>query len=276
MPPSTVSTPLGKVVAIPFPGRVIKAGDPDREIVSSIQTRLNEVGCGPLEVTGIFDAEGTKRAVKLFQSRFTDVSGRPLVIDGEVGSFTWGAMFGSKSIPSTSTAPSSLVKGAIDFAATQVGIRERPLGSNRGPEVDRYLRAVGLNPANGSFAWCVAFTHFCYQAAAESLGVANPHIKTAGVLDHWNRAGRKPGVLRVTRAEAVANPGLVKPGSLFVIDLGSGLGHSGMVVESSGGRLLTIEGNTNDGGSRNGIGVFQRDARKINQINKGFIDYSGF
>ncbi|HYG09270.1 MAG TPA: peptidoglycan-binding protein [Pyrinomonadaceae bacterium] len=276
MPPSTVSTPLGKVVAIPFPGRVIKAGDPDREIVSSIQTRLNEVGCGPLEVTGIFDAEGTKRAVKLFQSRFTDVSGRPLVIDGEVGSFTWGAMFGSKSIPSTSTAPSSLVKGAIEFAATQVGIRERPLGSNRGPEVDRYLRAVGLNPANGSFAWCVAFTHFCYQAAAESLGVANPHIKTAGVLDHWNRAGRKPGVLRVTRAEAVANPGLVKPGSLFVIDLGSALGHSGMVVESSGGRLLTIEGNTNDGGSRNGIGVFERDARKINQINKGFIDYSGF
>lgn len=276
MPPSTVSTPLGKVVAIPFPGRVIKAGDPDREIVSSIQTRLNEVGCGPLEVTGIFDSEGTKRAVKLFQSRFPDVSGRPLVIDGEVGSFTWGAMFGSKSVPSTSTAPSSLVKGAIEFAATQVGIRERPLGSNRGPEVDRYLRAVGLNPANGSFAWCVAFTHFCYQAAAESQGVANPHIKTAGVLDHWNRAGRKPGVLRVTRAEAVANPGLVKPGSLFVIDLGSGLGHSGMVVESSGGRLLTIEGNTNDGGSRNGIGVFERDARKINQINKGFIDYSGF
>jgi hypothetical protein len=49
-----------------------------------------------------------------------------------------------------------------------------------------------------------------------------------------------------------------------------------MVVETSGGRLLTIEGNTNDGGSRNGIGVFERDARKINQINKGFIDYSGF
>jgi hypothetical protein len=46
-------------------------------------------------------------------------------------------------------------------------------------------------------------------------------------------------------------------------------------METSNGRLLTVEGNTNDGGSRNGIGVFQRDARKINQINKGFIDYSG-
>ena len=46
-----------------------------------------------------------------------------------------------------------------------------------------------------------------------------------------------------------------------------------MVVETNSGRMITIEGNTNDGGSRNGIGVFKRDARKINQINKGFIDY---
>jgi hypothetical protein len=80
----------------------------------------------------------------------------------------------------------------------------------------------------------------------------------------------------VTKAEGIADPGLVKPGSLFIIDLGEGLGHSGMVVETVNGRLVTIKGNTNDGGSRNGIGVFRREARKINQINKGFIDYSGF
>jgi hypothetical protein len=276
MPPTTVNTPLGRVVSVPFPGRIIKAGDPDRETVTIIQKRLNEVGCGPIEETGIFDAERTKRAVKLFQSRFSDVSGRPLGIDGEVGAFTWGAMFGAGSVTSSSTAPSQLVKAAIEFAVTQIGVREKPLGSNRGPEVDKSLRSTGLTPAAGSFAWCVAFTHFCYLTAAESLGVANPHIKTAGVLDHWNRARTKPGAVRITRAEAMGNPGLVKPGSLFIIDFGGGLGHSGMVVETSSGRMQTIEGNTNDGGSRNGIGVFERDARKINQINKGFIDYSGF
>jgi len=122
----------------------------------------------------------------------------------------------------------------------------------------------------------VAFTHFCYLKAAESLGVPNPHIKTAGVLAHWNAARTTAGVVRVTKAEALSDPGLVKPGSLFIIDLGQGLGHSGMVVETSGGRMITIEGNTNDSGSRNGIGVYRRDARKINQINKGFIDYSAF
>jgi hypothetical protein len=276
MPPTTlVNTPLGRVVPLPFPGRIIRVGDADRETVKAIQHRLNEVGCGPIEENGIFDSQRTKKAVKLFQARFPDPSGSPLLIDGEVGTHTWSALFGTRSVPSNSTAPSPLVKAAIEFAMSQIGVRERPLGSNRGPEVDQYLRAVGLNPVGNSFAWCVAFTHFSYLKAAESLGRENPHIMTAGVLAHWQKAGRKPGVLRVTNAEAVGDPGLVKPGSLFIIDLGGGLGHSGMVMETSNGRLLTVEGNTNDGGSRNGIGVFQRDARKINQINKGFIDYSG-
>jgi hypothetical protein len=112
------------------------------------------------------------------------------------------------------------------------------------------------------------------MTAAQQLGIANPHIKTAGVLDHWNKAKKKPGAVRVTHAKAIADPGLVKPGSLFIIDLGKGLGHSGIVAEVANGRLITIEGNTNDNGSREGIGVFRRDLRKIAQINKGFIDYS--
>ena len=273
---SHVNTPLGRIVPLPFPGRIVKVGDPDRKIVKAIQHRLNEVGCGLIKETGVFDNEKTKKAVKLFQARFPDASGLPLRIDGEVGPLTWGAMFGAVSVPSNSRASTPLLKAAIEFAVTQIGVRENPLGSNRGREVDQYLRAVGLNPVGHSFAWCVAFTHFCYLKAAESLGSDNPHIRTAGVLDHWNKAGNTPGVLRITKTKAVADPGLVKPGSLFIIDLGGGLGHSGMVIETINGRLITIEGNTAINGSREGIGVFRRDARKISQINKGFIDYSDF
>jgi len=39
------------------------------------------------------------------------------------------------------------------------------------------------------------------------------------------------------------------------------------------GKLVTIEGNTNDGGSREGVGVFRRSGRRIRDINLGFIDY---
>jgi CHAP domain/Putative peptidoglycan binding domain len=271
-----LNTPLGQVEAIPFPGRIVKVGDFDRETVEKIQRRLNSVGCGPIAEDGVFDKERTETAVKLFQARFPDVTGRPLEVDGKVGSLTWGAMFGASTVPSNSVGPSALTRAAIDFAKTQIGVMEKPIGSNRGPEVDDYLRAVALNPAQGSFAWCVAFTYFCYKKAAEILGLQNPHIETAGVLDHWNKAGRKPKVVRVTNAKAVADPALVKPGSLFIIDFGQGKGHSGMVIEVANGRLVTIEGNTNDNGSRNGVGVFLRDARKISKINKGFIDYSAF
>jgi peptidoglycan hydrolase-like protein with peptidoglycan-binding domain len=125
-------------------------GDPDTGIVKAIQHRLNEVGCGPLEETGVFD-EKTKRAVKLLQARFPDAEGLPLIVDGEVGSLTWGVLFGTSSVPSNSSPPSQLVKAAIEFATTQIGVMESPLGSNRGKEVDQYLRAVGLNPA-GNFA----------------------------------------------------------------------------------------------------------------------------
>ncbi|HEY0662706.1 MAG TPA: peptidoglycan-binding protein [Lysobacter sp.] len=270
------NTPLGRVEALPFPGRLIKVGDPDKEIVKEIQRRLNALGCGPLKENGIFDKEKTERAVKLFQARFPDVTGMPLEPDGKIGSLTWGAMFGASTVPSSTIAPTALAEAAVDFAITQIGVMEKPTGSNRGREVDAYLRAVGLNPAGGSFAWCVAFTHFCYKKAAERLGIPNPHIRTAGVLAHWNKAGSAPGVVRITRAKAVADPELVKPGSLFIIDFGGGKGHSGMVIEQANGRLVTIEGNSNDGGSREGIGVFKRDARKISKINKGFVDYSAF
>lgn len=273
---TVTSTFLGKTETIPFPGRTIKFGETDKEIVKRIQHRLNEVGCGPITEDGNFSRDVTEKAVKLFQARFPDVTGRPLVIDGKVGSLTWGALFGGETIPSAKIAPSKLTEAVITFAKTQIGIMEQPLESNRGPEIDEYLRAVGLNPMKGSFPWCVAFTHYCYKKAAEKLGIENPHTKTAGVLDHWNVAGKTSNVVRITNARSEADPSLIRPGSLFIIDFGSGFGHSGIVAEVVNGRIITIEGNTNNGGSREGIGVFQRDSRKIASINKGFIDYGQF
>jgi hypothetical protein len=58
-------------------------------------------------------------------------------------------------------------------------------------------------------------------------------------------------------------------GSIFIIDFGKGLGHTGFVVSVVGDVIHTIEGNTNDDGSREGIGVFAR-VRKTNTI-KAYI-----
>jgi hypothetical protein len=61
---------------------------------------------------------------------------------------------------------------------------------------------------------------------------------------------------------------------IFIIDHGRGLGHTGLVEKVSGGLLTTIEGNTDASKTREGGGVY-RLTRKIVEINKGFIDYSG-
>jgi hypothetical protein len=79
----------------------------------------------------------------------------------------------------------------------------------------------------------------------------------------------------VLSEQASANPSLVKPGQIFALSTGGGHGHMGLIEQVKAGKLLTIEGNTNDGGSREGVGVFRRESRRIGQINLGFIDYSG-
>ncbi len=271
MPFETIPPGLG--TAPPFPDRIVKVGETDKALVRLVQERLNSLGCGPLKVNGVYDKARTERAVRLFQGRFADVTGRPLEVDGKIGSLSWGTMFGADTVPASTRAPSKLIVAVLKFARTQIGVMESPRGSNRGPQVDLYLKSVKLDPKRGSFAWCVAFTYFCFQEAAKQLGVDNPHVRTAGVLDHWNRAKSVSAAKRITHARAIADPALVRPGSLFVMDFGGGAGHTGLVVESANGRLVTIEGNSNDGGSREGIGVFRRQARKIAQINKGFIDY---
>lgn len=61
---------------------------------------------------------------------------------------------------------------------------------------------------------------------------------------------------------------------IFIMHFGNNAGHTGIVESVGGGFITTIEGNSSGGGHREGVGVFRLE-RKINRINKGFIDYSG-
>jgi hypothetical protein len=268
-----VRTFAGQLAITPFPGRVVQLGDAD-ESVLAIQRRLNRVGCGPVDEDGVFGSQ-TASAVKLFQARFPDLDGEPLTIDGLVGAITWSALFGTTSGGGATRAAGPLTVEALKVATSQIGVMEQPPGSNRGAEVDKYLRAVGLDPTTGSFPWCAAFVFSCFADAAKTLGRKNPVIRTAGVLDHWEKAG-EAGIERISAAKAHMHETLVKPGQIFVIDTGAagGAGHMGLVEEIVGGKMVTIEGNTNDGGSREGIGVFRRTGRRVREINVGFIDYA--
>ena len=148
-----------------------------------------------------------------------------------------------------------LASASLKMAQSQNGTQEVPRGSNTGVAVEKYLKSVGLGKG---YSWCMAFVYWCVSEAAKKIEAANPLVRTAGVLNQWNKIN------------AVHKKTTPKAGDIFIMDYGKGLGHTGIVVEvSPNGKLKTIEGNTNDEGSREGYEVCYR-TRNINQI-KGYI-----
>jgi hypothetical protein len=87
----------------------------------------------------------------------------------------------------------------------------------------------------------------------------------------WQKAGRA-GFRRIAHDAAVSDPGQVQPGHVFFIDTGEGHGHVGLVVGRNGGDLQTIEGNTNELGGREGVGVFAR-TRPVRQATLGYVEF---
>lgn len=159
---------------------------------------------------------------------------------------------------------------ALAIAALEVGVREEPPGTNRGPRVDEYVKSVGLNP-DGGFSWCACFVYWCFGEASRAMEIVNPLVKTGGVLDHWHKTTARK--IAVGDARLFADD---LPGTIFIMSFGGGLGHTGIVEslsDSPDGRMLvTIEGNTGPTGTREGVGVF-RKRRALTSV-KGFIDYS--
>ncbi len=268
-----------------YPGVVVRLNHPDPAVVILIQRRLNQLGCWskidangrtvPLDVDGDF-GQLTASAVKLFQARSLDSEGTPLSVDGVIGRTTWSALFGKSLVaPVTTPAPpGDLLRRVIDVAMAEERqhVREVPLGSNRGPRIDQYLRATGIDPGAGSYPWCASFIVWCFDAAARELGLASPVPRTAGVHDMWQKAGRT-GFRRIAHEVAIGDPSQVQPGHVFFIDAGGGHGHTGLVVGRSGNDFQTIEGNTNELGGREGIGVFAR-ARPVRQATLGFVEFT--
>jgi len=151
---------------------------------------------------------------------------------------------------------SKLSEEAMKIAISQIGKQEKPLGSNWGDPVKFYLASVGINfPAS----WCMAFVYWCYQEASVILKIKNNAIKTGGVLFAWNKSST-----------------LIKSfephiGSVFIMEFGHGLGHTCIVENFDASFIYTIEGNTNDTGSREGIEVCRR--KRSRKSIKGYLNY---
>lgn len=144
----------------------------------------------------------------------------------------------------------------VAIATKEIGVRETT--QNRGTQVEIYLKAVGLDYSGGytypGYSWCAAFVKWCMIKA----NIITPGMNA--MAESCYNSGN------VVYSDSLFHKAFA-PGDVFTIyfkSLGR-VGHCGIVESIDGDILSTIEGNTNDDGSRNGNGVYAR-RRNISEI----------
>ena len=126
----------------------------------------------------------------------------------------------------------------LDVAYRYLGVQEEGGKPNRGRMIDVWLRFCYIDPEKGSFPWCAAFVSWCCH-------VGNHTIHKSPSVQRLFDANYK---LEVPIAE-------LEPGDV-VFHFDKGGNHVGFFVRHLGdGKVQTIDGNTNDLGSREGNAV---------------------
>ena len=182
-------------------------------------------------------------------------------------------------INEASFAISDPVKAGREFAeilGKTRNVREIPKGSNKGPEVEAYLKSVGLGPGN---FWCQAYVYWALDQLAKKLGITNPAPNKATVIGHWQEA---PAENKLTVDQARSNPTKVRPGMVFIKQRGNKPwsqggweGHTGIVLTINPDQktFTSIEGNTDEQASGQGDKVGINTRRLDDKDLIGFIDW---
>jgi hypothetical protein len=165
--------------------------------------------------------------------------------------------------------PSQLALKALAYMQSQIGQKENPRGSNWGHPVQDYLYSIGIDfPA----AWCAALVYWSYEQASKELKIDNPVPRTGGSLKMFQLS--KPEN-RILVSDVLAGHTTLMPGDIGVQDHGHGTGHTVIVEMQVGDRVKTVEGNTNDTGSREGFEVERKESLKMRAISS-FIGFLRF
>jgi CHAP domain len=149
------------------------------------------------------------------------------------------------------TASLSVEPAVLDYAAAHLDVHSLEVGGqNKGPWVRLYMGGHEGTP----WPWCAGFVTFVLSQAVESLNATMP-IAGSVSCDTLAAQAREAGLL-LPEEEA---QGSLRPGSIFLIRrTATDWTHTGFVTDVHDGVFDTIEGNTNDDGSREGFEVCAR------------------
>jgi len=140
----------------------------------------------------------------------------------------------------------SCIKQTYD---TQIGIRELT-GKNDGKDVEKYLASCGLSKGN---AWCAAFVNWTLKQCGFKT-VKNPAWSPSWFVANviWERS---------QNSEVRSQNNSPSAGDVFGIwfENKQRIAHVGFIDEwNEGSFCITVEGNTNEAGSREGDGVYRK------------------
>lgn len=149
----------------------------------------------------------------------------------------------------------------VRIATAEIGVEEID-GTNKGPRVNEYKAATWL-PSTESWPWCAAFVCWVVREALRSAGIKETKTfnrpMTAGAwdLERWS--------LEQDKSTNTKKPhrGDILPGDIVVFKFS----HVGFAISKpdATGHVLTIEGNTDGQGSREG-GAVLRKKRHVSAI----------
>ncbi len=137
----------------------------------------------------------------------------------------------------------TLGEKAVKDGLANLGVHEVPKGSNDGPFIRVYLAFVGIfHPA----AWCCAYCSFRIHKAAASLGIKS----------RWPKSGYVQGVYNWSVKNTIISTKPLK-NHAFVVYYPNlkRYAHIGLIADVKGDKFLTVEGNSNTDGGREGYAV---------------------
>jgi hypothetical protein len=149
----------------------------------------------------------------------------------------------------------------IDIATAQVGVREVPRNSNTGPQVLQYQRATNLGGTG--WPWCAAFVCWCLREWGRDPEVLDALKLTPDTFAAWRpRTAAAYGFhewaakRNLTIFDENENPGeaTLHTGDIVTFDTS----HIGLLRGDANTTIYTIEGNTDEAGSREGGGVYKK------------------
>lgn len=151
----------------------------------------------------------------------------------------------------------TIAQRMVELAKREVGVEEIN-GTNCGPRVNEYKAATWLDPEK-SWPWCAAFICWLVREACKGEKYTFKLPQTAGAWDFENWSRAQDMSVKTKKPHA----GDIKAGDIVVFTFS----HIGLAISDADefGYVLTVEGNTDSSGSREGGGVFQK-RRKISSI----------